>query len=140
MLWNFLQLPFDNNMSSNWGNLDSQQSIHNIYCSNLKNPKSKNGVCRSNFKDYHPNYPFWGGLGFSVNPKPIKCVAHPNFWQKIPVFSKMSCQILTYTKEFSWENMTQICQISKKQKIQIAGFLWKGLVGSQEHDKFYFHI
>jgi hypothetical protein len=50
------------------------------------------------------------------------------------------CQILTYTKVFSWENMTQICQISKKQKSQIVGFLWKSLVGSQEHDKFYFHI
>jgi hypothetical protein len=42
--------------------------------------------------------------------------------------------IVTYTKDFSSLKMDQICQISKKRKIQIAKFL----VGSQEYRKVLF--
>ncbi len=42
--------------------------------------------------------------------------------------------IVTYTKDFSSLKMDQICQISKKRKIQIA----KLLVGSQEYRRVFF--
>ncbi len=39
----------------------------------------------------------------------------PNFALKI--------MISTYTKDFSWKEMTQICQILKRKKFQISKFL-----------------
>jgi hypothetical protein len=51
-----------------------------------------------------------------------------------PKLNDLKNMIVTYTKDFFSLKMDQICQISKKRKIQIAKFL----VGSQEYKKVLF--
>jgi len=51
-----------------------------------------------------------------------------------PNLNDLKNMIVTYTKDFSSLEMDQICQISKKRKIQIA----KLLVGSQEYRRVFF--
>jgi hypothetical protein len=62
-------------------------------------------------------------------------------FHKILTWKRM---ISIYAKDFFMKKKTQICQISKKNNIQIATFLWKVQEGSQEYARilvfFYFHI